>query len=147
MDIFLRSISGILVILGMILVGFVIGEKGWFDDSYIGIDERGFSGTAFDLIESVKNKDGKCLKTAGAMDSFVEKKELAMRVTDLNVGDTAADLSLAWQRPGSKRTSHYFIFLYRPQTGQLLLKCTGGKLLVDRKCRQIRHGRISSLGV
>ena len=27
MDIFLRSISGILVILGMILVGFVIGEK------------------------------------------------------------------------------------------------------------------------
>ena len=26
-------------------------EKGWFDDSYIGIDERGFSGTAFDLIE------------------------------------------------------------------------------------------------
>lgn len=65
-------------------------EKGWFDDSYIGIDERGFSGTAFDLIESVKNKDGKSLKTAGAMDSFVEKKELAMRVTDLNVGDTAA---------------------------------------------------------
>ena len=32
MDIFLKSISGILVILGMILVGFVIGEKGWFDD-------------------------------------------------------------------------------------------------------------------
>ena len=32
MDIFLRSISGILVIMGMILVGFVIGEKGWFDD-------------------------------------------------------------------------------------------------------------------
>lgn len=64
-------------------------EKGWFDDSYIGIDEQGFSSTAFDLIESVKNKDGKCLKTAGAMDSFIEKKNLAMRVTDLNVGDTA----------------------------------------------------------
>ncbi len=65
-------------------------EKDWFDDSYIGIDEQGFSSTAFDLIESVKNKDGKCLKTAGAMDSFIEKKNLAMRVTDLNVGDTAA---------------------------------------------------------
>lgn len=65
-------------------------EKGWFDDSYIGIDEQGFSSTAFDLIESLKNKDGKCLKTAGAMDSFIEKKNLAMRVTDLNVGDTAA---------------------------------------------------------
>ena len=37
MDIFLGSISGILVILGMILVGFVIGEKGWFDDKSRGL--------------------------------------------------------------------------------------------------------------
>ena len=37
MDIFLRSISGILVILCMILVGFVIGEKGWFDDKSRGL--------------------------------------------------------------------------------------------------------------
>ena len=37
MDIFLRSISGILVILGMILVGFVIGEKGCFDDKSRGL--------------------------------------------------------------------------------------------------------------
>ena len=37
MDIFLRSRSGILVILGMILVGFVIGEKGWFDDKSRGL--------------------------------------------------------------------------------------------------------------
>ena len=37
MDIFLQSISGILVILGMILVGFVIGEKGWFDDKSRGL--------------------------------------------------------------------------------------------------------------
>ena len=37
MDIFLRSISGILAILGMILVGFVIGEKGWFDDKSRGL--------------------------------------------------------------------------------------------------------------
>ena len=37
MDIFLRGISGILVILGMILVGFVIGEKGWFDDKSRGL--------------------------------------------------------------------------------------------------------------
>lgn len=37
MDIFLRSISGILVILGMILVGFVIGEKGWFNDKSRGL--------------------------------------------------------------------------------------------------------------
>lgn len=37
MDIFLKSISGILVILGMILVGFVIGEKGWFDGKSRGL--------------------------------------------------------------------------------------------------------------
>ena len=37
MDNFLRSISGILVILGMILVGFIIGEKGWFDDKSRGL--------------------------------------------------------------------------------------------------------------
>ena len=64
-------------------------EKGWFDDAYIGIDERGFSAAAFDLIESVTNSEGECLKTAGAMDGFVNQWSLALRVTDLNVGDTA----------------------------------------------------------
>ena len=64
-------------------------EKGWFDDAYIGIDERGFSAAAFDLIESITNSEGECLKTAGAMDGFVNKWDLALRVTDLNVGDTA----------------------------------------------------------
>lgn len=29
-------------------------EKSWFDEAYIGIDERGFSTQAFDLIDSVK---------------------------------------------------------------------------------------------
>ena len=65
-------------------------EKGWFDDAYIGIDERGFSAAAFDLIDSVKNSEGVALKTAGAMDGFVNQWNLALRVTDLNVGDTAA---------------------------------------------------------
>ena len=74
-------------------------EMGWYDDAYIGIDERGFSAAAFDLIESVKNSEGKSLKTAGAMDSFVEKKDLAMRVSDLNVGDTAA-----WAHPTEFRS-------------------------------------------
>lgn len=67
-----------------------LDEKGWFEESYIGIDERGFSAAAFDLIDSVTNQDGKSLKTAGAMDGFVNKKDLAMRVDDLNVGDNAA---------------------------------------------------------
>lgn len=29
-------------------------EKGWFNDAYIGIDERGFNKAAFDLIDSIK---------------------------------------------------------------------------------------------
>ena len=46
MDIFLRSISGILVILVMILVGFVIGEKGWFDDKSRGLLAKLFTQVA-----------------------------------------------------------------------------------------------------
>ena len=65
-------------------------DKGWFDESYIGIDERGFSADAFDLIDSIRNIHDVPLKTAGAMDGFVNKFDLALRVTDLNVGDTAA---------------------------------------------------------
>ena len=44
---------------------------------------------AFDLIDSIVGKDGEPFKTAGAMDGFVEKKEMAMRVDDLNVGSIA----------------------------------------------------------
>ncbi|KAB7788963.1 glycoside hydrolase domain-containing protein [Bifidobacterium leontopitheci] len=64
--------------------------KGWYDDAYIGIDERNFDARVFDLIDSVKNIHDETLKTAGSMDKFIDKHDLAMRVTDLNVGDTAA---------------------------------------------------------
>ena len=64
-------------------------EKGWKDNTYIGIDEQGFDARTFDLLESIKGQDGKHFKTAGAMDSFITKRDLAMRVTDLNVGSTA----------------------------------------------------------
>lgn len=69
---------------------FYLEDKGWFDESYIGIDERGFSAAAFDVVESVTNSQGESLKTAGAMDRFIEKRDLAMRVDDLNIGDNAA---------------------------------------------------------
>ncbi|MGN0335649.1 MAG: glycoside hydrolase domain-containing protein [Lachnospiraceae bacterium] len=65
-------------------------EKGWFDSAYVGIDERGFDSRAFDLIESITNDEGVCLKTASDMDNFVNKWDMALRITDLNVGDTAA---------------------------------------------------------
>lgn len=40
----------------------------------MGIDERGFNKEILEIIHSVKGKDGKPLKVAGALDSFVEKK-------------------------------------------------------------------------
>ena len=39
-----------------------LDEKGWFGQTYIGFDERSNMGTAFDLIDSVTNRDGKELK-------------------------------------------------------------------------------------
>jgi hypothetical protein len=65
-------------------------DKDWFEEAYIGIDERGFCTEAFELIDSVRNIYGKSLKTAGAIDRFVDKKEFALQITDLNVSDTAA---------------------------------------------------------
>lgn len=66
-------------------------ENGWFEQTYIGIDERGFSKDAFDLIDSIERgvPTPTKLKSAGAMDGFVTKKDLALRVDDLNVGSTA----------------------------------------------------------
>lgn len=64
-------------------------DKGWKEETYIGIDERGFDVRAFDLIDSIVGKDGEPFKTAGAMDGFVQKKDMAMRVDDLNVGSIA----------------------------------------------------------
>lgn len=93
-------------------------EKGWFDESYIGIDEQGFSNQAFDLVDSLKNSKGESLKTAGAMDSFVEKRALAMRVDDLNIGDTAASAHL---------TEFYQVLADRDSAGlkTTLYSCTG----------------------
>lgn len=64
-----------------------VTEKGWFDECYIGVDERGFCNEAFDVIESVKNKDNKYFKTAGAINNFNGHRNIAMRITDINVGD------------------------------------------------------------
>ena len=96
-------------------------EKKWFDKAYIGIDERGFSAAAFDLIDSIHNSKGEPLKTAGAMDGFVNKKDLALRVNDLNVGDNAAaahaeDFAklLAERKAAGLRTTLYSCTEHKP---------------------------------
>lgn len=74
-----------------------LDEKGWFDEAYVGIDERGLTKTALDLLDTIENKDGKTLKTAGAMDNIEtgDHYELARRIDDLNVGDTIAQTKKA----------------------------------------------------
>ncbi|OLF49551.1 hypothetical protein BU200_06585 [Streptococcus acidominimus] len=64
-------------------------SRGWKQDVYIGIDERGFHVNAFNLIDSVMGIDAKPFKTAGAMDHFIQNKDLAMRLTDWTVGSIA----------------------------------------------------------
>lgn len=59
-------------------------ENGWMEHAYIGIDERGVSAAAFDVAESAG------FKTAADIDNITNHWEIAKRVTDLNVGDTAA---------------------------------------------------------
>ncbi|MBR6770015.1 MAG: Ig-like domain-containing protein, partial [Lachnospiraceae bacterium] len=66
-----------------------VTDEGWKDYTYIGIDERGFSANAFNLIDSVLDIKGVPLKTAGAMDGFVDKRDLAMRLDVLSVGSIA----------------------------------------------------------
>lgn len=94
-------------------------EKGWFDDAYIGIDERGFSDAAFNLIRSVKNSEGKHLKAAGAMDSMdANHRRLASYVDDLNVGDTAVE---------NNRSNYNLLLEERNAAGlrTTLYSCTG----------------------
>lgn len=71
-----------------------LDEKGWFESCYLAIDERNFgqATNAFTVINKIKNKDGKSLKTAGDMDSITDsaKKEIAKNIDLLSVGDTAA---------------------------------------------------------
>lgn len=68
-----------------------LDEKGWFDSAYIGIDERADMEKAFDLIDSVKNSQGKSLKIAAAMDTYNRSKQAVTdRVDDLSVGSMAA---------------------------------------------------------
>lgn len=63
-----------------------LDEKGWFERTYIGFDERSDMGTSLDLIESITNKDGKALKTSGAFNHFVTNVAVFNRLDYASVG-------------------------------------------------------------
>lgn len=70
-------------------------EKGWFDDIYIGIDERKNMSKSFDLIESVRGTNGKCFKKSVAIDHFSAKFfPIIDRVESISVGSEPAKKAL-----------------------------------------------------
>lgn len=63
-----------------------LDEKGWFDATYIGFDERSNMKTAFDLIDSVTNKDGNALKKSAAFNDFRSNTAIFNRLDYASVG-------------------------------------------------------------
>lgn len=62
-------------------------EKGWYDQIYIGIDERKHMEEAYDLIDAVTGASGTPLKKAAAMDHFSAKYfPLIDRMASVSVG-------------------------------------------------------------
>ena len=104
-----------------------LDEKDWFDAAYIGIDERGLTHQALDVVASVTNKDGHHFKTAGALNRFEEYREVAMRMTDINIGDNcvvganaaAFDRFLAEREKLGLRTTLYTCTEHRPSNFSL----------------------------
>ncbi len=63
-----------------------IDEKGWFESTYIGFDERHNMSTALDLIASIKNKDGKSLKISASFNNFKHNANIFNRLDYASVG-------------------------------------------------------------
>ncbi len=83
-------------------------EKGWFDDLYIGIDERKAMKKAYDLIDTVKNRDGKVLKKAAAMNHFnAQYFPLIDRMASVSVGSEPLKGAMAdYRQLCARRAAH-----------------------------------------
>lgn len=83
-------------------------EKGWYDQIYIGIDERKHMEKAYDLIDAVTGAFGQPLKKAAAMDHFSAKYfPLIDRMASVSVGSeplkkAAGDYRALAKRRGEK---------------------------------------------
>lgn len=81
-------------------------EKGWYDQIYIGIDERSNMEGAYDLIDAVTGAYGAPLKKAAAMDHFSAKyAPLIDRMASVSVGsDTMKKALDDYRRLASRRS-------------------------------------------
>lgn len=79
-------------------------EKGWYDQLYIGIDERKRMKKAYDLIDKVTGAFGAPLKKAAAMDHFsADYFPLIDRMASVSVGSEPAKKALGAYRTLAKR--------------------------------------------
>lgn len=64
-----------------------LDEKGWFDLTYIAMDERSINDmtSALNLIESITNKDGNTLKISGAMNYNNLNNTILDRIADISI--------------------------------------------------------------
>lgn len=83
-------------------------EKGWFDNIYIGIDERRHMEKAFNTVESVTGKNGKPFKISAAMNHFSQKYfPVIDRVNDVSVGSDPVKKALPdYRRLIERRTQN-----------------------------------------
>lgn len=73
-------------------------EQGWFDITYISMDERGLNllKPAVEVIHSVQNKDGKHFKISSAMNAeSLHEREFLKKVDDISINlDNASNIAL-----------------------------------------------------
>ncbi len=63
-----------------------LDERNWFDNTYIGFDERRNMETALDLISAVRNKDGHTLKISASFNDFKHNEAVFNRLDYASVG-------------------------------------------------------------
>lgn len=61
-------------------------EKNWFDTIYMGYDERHNMGAVFDIVDEIKNKDGKTLNKSAAFNDFEGNQQIFNRLDSASVG-------------------------------------------------------------
>lgn len=66
-----------------------VESKGWKNNIYMGIDERGFDQEVFDFLNCFVGMDGLALKTSGAIDHLESNEEIALALDILSVGTMA----------------------------------------------------------
>lgn len=64
-----------------------LDEKGWFDLTYIAMDERSLADmqAVIDLVQQHKNKEGKSLKISGAMDYNAVSDQILDQIDDISI--------------------------------------------------------------